>query len=90
MQEQADKLILVPGFGTDRDISVAEQLLRQRVEALEERLEQMRLSRRVLMRLLERTEQDKQVALSNLQRENQRLRKQNRQLAQFAWRARLK
>lgn len=90
VQEQADKLILVPGFGTDRDISVAEQLLRQRVEALEERLEQMRLSRRVLMRLLERTEQDKQVALSNLQRENQRLRKQNRQLAQFAWRARLK
>lgn len=80
-----DKLVLLPGFGGERDISVAEQLLRQRVEALEERLEQMKVSRRVLMRILERAEQDKQVELDNLRRENMRLRRHNLILAKSAW-----
>lgn len=89
MQEElngrADNLVLLPGWGAEREVSIAEQLLRQRVEALEERLEQMKVSRRVLMRILERSEQDKQVELGNLRRENQRLRRQNLLLAKSAW-----
>lgn len=85
LDKKANNLVLLAGLGGERDISLAEQLLRQRVEALEERLEQMKLSRRVLMRILERAEQDKQVELGNLRRENQRLRRQNLLLAKSAW-----
>lgn len=79
------ELTLLPCFGGETKRSLAEQLLQQRVEALEERLEQMRLSRRVLMRILEQAEQDKQVELGNLRRENERLRRQNSLLARSAW-----
>ena len=54
-----------------------EKLLYQRIEALEERLEQMRLSRRVLLRILEQSEEDKKNQLSRLERENTKLQKQN-------------
>lgn len=87
---RAANLVLLPGFGEEREVSVAEELLRQRVEALEERLEQMRLSRRVLMRILERAEQDRQVEIANLRRENERLHQQNRRLARSAWQARIR
>lgn len=89
-EARAANLVLLPGFGEERAVSVAEELLRQRVEALEERLEQMRLSRRVLMRILERAEQDKQVEIENLRRENQRLHRQNQRLVKSAWQARWK
>ncbi len=79
------ELTLLPCFGGEAKRTLAEQLLQQRVEALEERLEQMRLSRRVLMRILEQAEQDKQVELGNLRRENERLRRQNSLLAHSAW-----
>ena len=78
-------LEILPCFASNRRASVAEQLLAQRVEALEERLEQMKVSRRVLMRLLENAEQDRKVEVGNLRQENQRLRLQNRMLAHNLW-----
>ncbi len=54
-----------------------ERLLYQRIEALEERLEQMRLSRRVLLRILEQSEEDKRSQLRRLEKENHKLQKQN-------------
>ncbi len=90
MNEQQEKggalnLELLPCFGSGREQSPAEQALQRQVAALEERLEQMRLSRRVLMRILERTEQDRRVELENLRRENDRLRKKNYLLARLSW-----
>lgn len=54
-----------------------EKLLYQRIEALEERLEQMRLSRRVLLRILEQTEADNKIQVENLEREKNKLQRQN-------------
>lgn len=54
-----------------------ERLLYQRIEALEERLEQMRLSRRVLLRILEQSEEDKKMQLQRLEKENNKLQRQN-------------
>lgn len=90
MNEQQEKggalnLELLPCFGSGRELTPAEQALQRQVAALEERLEQMRLSRRVLMRILERTEQDRRVELENLRRENDRLRKKNYFLARLSW-----
>ena len=70
---------------TNNSPSPTEQLLQQRVEALEERLEQMKLSRRVLLRLLDRAESNRQVEVGNLRLENQRLKKQNQALANNLW-----
>jgi len=47
--------------------------LRQRVEELEDRIEQLRLSRRVLMNLVEKTEREKACFLARLEQENRRL-----------------
>jgi hypothetical protein len=79
------ELELLPCFGESPKISVGEQLLAQRVEALEERLEQMKMSRRVLMRILERAEEERRVEVGNLQLENQRLRRQNQALTHSLW-----
>lgn len=57
--------------------TLTEKLLYQRIEALEERLEQMRLSRRVLLRILEQSEEDKRNQLARLEKENTKLQKQN-------------
>ena len=46
-------------FELPNSTSMTEKLLYQRIEALEERLEQLRLSRKVLLRILEQTEEDK-------------------------------
>ncbi|MGI5824476.1 MAG: translation initiation factor 2 [Bacillota bacterium] len=54
-----------------------EKLLYQRISALEERLEQMRLSRRVLLRILEQSEEDKKNQLLRLEKENTKLQRQN-------------
>lgn len=83
------RLVVLPGLGGEREVSAQEQLLRDKVAALEERLEQMRISRRVLMRILERAEQDNRVELGNLRRENERLRRQNGLLARRAWNLRI-
>lgn len=82
-------LVVLQGLGRERDVTAVELVLRDKVAALEERLEQMRLSRRVLMRILERTEQDSRVELENLRRENERLRRQNLRLARTAWNERI-
>jgi hypothetical protein len=79
------ELELLPCFGEAPTISVGEQLLTQRVEALEERLEQMKMSRRVLMRILERADEERRIEVGNLQLENQRLRRHNRVLAHSLW-----
>ena len=83
--EKVYQLELLPCFGDERRPSPTEQLLQQRVEALEERLEQLKLSRRVLLRLLDRAESQGQVEVGNLRLENQRLKKQNQALANNLW-----
>ena len=64
-------------FELSNSTSMTEKLLYQRIEALEERLEQLRLSRKVLLRILEQTEEDKKNQLCRLERENIKLQKQN-------------
>lgn len=56
--------------------------LEQRVRELEDKLLQLRLSRRVLMLLLEKQEQEKATFLERLERENRRLMRTNHQYAQ--------
>lgn len=79
------QLELLPCLGGEHTPSAAEQLLSRRVAALEERLEQMKLSRRVLLRLLDRAENDRKVEVGNLRMENQRLKRQNLALANSLW-----
>ena len=84
-KEKVYQLELLPCFGGEHVPSPTEQLLSRRVAALEERLEQMKLSRRVLLRLLDRAESDRKVEVGNLRLENQRLKKQNQALANSLW-----
>ncbi len=51
--------------------------LKQRIRELEEKVEQLRLSRRVLMNLIEKIEREKNDALSKLEKENKKLSKSN-------------
>jgi predicted RNase H-like nuclease (RuvC/YqgF family) len=46
---------------------------RKRVQELEEKIEQLRLSRRVLMNLLERLERERCNSLTHLEKENRKL-----------------
>lgn len=86
MAEEKEKVLeLLPIVGGAGEVSAAEELLRRRLAALEERLEQMKLSRRVLLRLLDRAEADRRVEVCNLRLENQRLRRQNKWLANSIW-----
>ena len=57
-----------------------ERLLDMRVGALEDRLEQMRLSRRVLLQILEKSENEHQNQMANMEKENQRLRQEIKRL----------
>ncbi|MGI6491654.1 MAG: translation initiation factor 2 [Peptococcaceae bacterium] len=52
---------------------------------LEEKVEQLRFSRRVLMNLIEKIEKDKAVFLKNLERENRKLQRNNFRFAQRLW-----
>jgi len=52
-------------------------LLRRRVRELEKQVEQLRVSRRVLMNLIERIEEEKKNSLSRLEKENKRLQTNN-------------
>ncbi|WP_003541325.1 translation initiation factor 2 [Desulfotomaculum nigrificans] len=58
------------------------QYLQKRIEELEEKVEQLRLSRRVLMNLIEKIEKDKSGFLSQLEKENRKLHKDNYRYAQ--------
>ncbi|MDF9407427.1 translation initiation factor 2 [Pelotomaculum isophthalicicum JI] len=51
--------------------------LRRRIMELEEKVEQLRLSRRVLMNLIERTERERTGFLNKLEKENHRLHRDN-------------
>lgn len=50
---------------------------RERVQTLEERLEQMRLSRRVLLRILEQAELERKTQVAALTRSNKELQRHN-------------
>ncbi len=56
-------------------------ILEQRVKDLEERIEHLRFSRRVLMNLIEKIERDKWDILSKLEKENKKLQVNNSRYA---------
>ena len=56
-------------------------LLRERVAALEIQLENFRLSRRVLMNLIEKVEKEKNYNIAQLEKENKRLQQNNKRYA---------
>jgi len=56
-----------------RDVSY----LRKRIQELEEKVEQLRLSRRVLMNLIEKIEKDKSGFVNRLEKENRKLHQDN-------------
>lgn len=56
--------------------------LRKRIQELEEKVEQLRLSRRVLMNLIDKIEKDKVGFLSRLEKENRKLHHDNYRYAQ--------
>lgn len=58
------------------------QYLERRVRELEDKMLQLRLSRRVLMLLLEKQDQENSAFLERLERENRRLTRTNHQYAQ--------
>ena len=57
--------------------NVKEIFWRDRVSTLEERLEQMRLSRRVLLRILEQSELERKTEVASLVRLNKELKRHN-------------
>lgn len=61
------------------------ELLLNRIEELEEQVEQLRISRRVLMNLLEKIEREKRLLLSKLEKENKKLQQNNSKYAQWLW-----
>ncbi|RDV83415.1 translation initiation factor 2 [Ammonifex thiophilus] len=62
-----------------------ELYLRARIKELEEKLAQVRLSRRVLLYLLEKMEGEKELLLKKLERENERLQRLNARYARSLW-----
>ncbi|MCL4441065.1 MAG: translation initiation factor 2 [Firmicutes bacterium] len=58
------------------------QYLQRRIQELEEKIEQLRLSRRVLMNLIEKIEKDKSTFVTRLEKENRKLHKDNYRYAQ--------
>ena len=58
-------------------------LLRVRVGELEQRVEHLRVSRRVLMNLLEKVEREKVALVHRLERENVRLQRDNTKFAKW-------
>jgi predicted RNase H-like nuclease (RuvC/YqgF family) len=59
------------------------QLLRSRVGELEQRVEHLRVSRRVLMNLLEKVEREKVALVHQLEKENVRLQRDNKRFAKW-------
>nr|WP_031514511.1 hypothetical protein [Desulfofalx alkaliphila] len=51
--------------------------LQNKVQELEDKVEQLRLSRRVLMNLIEKIEREKNSLMEKLERENKKLHKSN-------------
>lgn len=61
------------------------ELLINRIKELEEQVEHLRISRRVLMNLIEKIEREKRLLLSNLEKENKRLQQNNAKYASWLW-----
>ncbi|NLC07791.1 MAG: translation initiation factor 2 [Syntrophomonadaceae bacterium] len=61
------------------------ELLLSRIKDLEKKVQHLRISRRVLMSLVTRQEQDKAVQILELLEENRRLRRTNNRFAQTLW-----
>ncbi|MFZ5943617.1 MAG: translation initiation factor 2 [Bacillota bacterium] len=61
------------------------ELLIARVKELEEQVEHLRISRRVLMNLIEKIEREKRHLLTRLEKENKRLQLSNSKYAQWLW-----
>ena len=59
------------------------KLLRARVGELEQRIEHLRVSRRVLMNLLEKVEREKVDLVHSLEKENVQLHRDNKRFAQW-------
>ena len=59
------------------------RLLRARVGELEQRVEHLRVSRRVLMNLLEKVEREKVALVHSLEKENIRLQRDNKRFAKW-------
>ncbi len=59
------------------------KVLRTRVAELEQRIEHLRVSRRVLMNLLEKVEREKITLVNRLEKENCRLQKDNMRFAKW-------
>ncbi|HHT62427.1 MAG: translation initiation factor 2 [Bacillota bacterium] len=58
------------------------QIMKKRIEELEERIEHLRVSRRVLMNLVEKLEKEKTAILAKLEKENRKLQRNNALYAQ--------
>lgn len=56
-----------------------------RIKELEEKIDQLRFSRRVLMNLVERLEKEKWENMSRLERDKKRLQLQNSKYARILW-----
>lgn len=59
------------------------RVLRTRVGELEQRVEHLRVSRRVLMNLLEKVEREKVALVRHLEKENVRLQRDNKRFAKW-------
>ena len=59
------------------------KLLKARIEELEQRVEHLRVSRRVLMNLLEKVEREKVDLVHHLEKENVRLHLDNKRFAKW-------
>lgn len=58
------------------------QMLKTRIEELEQRVEHLRVSRRVLMNLVEKLEHEKNQMMARLEKENRKLQRNNAMYAQ--------
>ncbi|BCV21174.1 translation initiation factor 2 [Moorella sp. Hama-1] len=59
--------------------------LYRRIKELEGRIEQLRISRRVLMRLVEKSEAEKWELVNRLRREKEQLQTRNHRYARAIW-----
>lgn len=59
------------------------EYFRRRIQELEEKVDQLRLSRRVLMNLVEKVEREKTFFLTKLEKENRKLHKDNYKYARW-------
>jgi len=59
------------------------EYFQRRIQELEEKVDQLRLSRRVLMNLVEKVEREKTFFLTKLEKENRKLHKDNYKYARW-------